>query len=989
MVIPCYNESSRIGNLLKTLKSFDGRWNTPLEILLVDDGSTDGSPKKIEAQFSNAFSGNTDFRFIQLPQNLGKGGALKAGVAEATGDYILTLDADMATRPQELDKWLKELPGKTFHDDQILIGSREHENSNVAGNLIRRIAGLIFNFIIQLFTNINFADTQCGFKLYPAAIAKKLFGELKTNGWAHDVELLYNAQLNEIDVQPMPVKWIHQEDSKINLVADSFKMLFQTLFIAIRLKFKHYLLDPIRNFGAMDATGEPNYYRLLFTLLTVALLVGMPMLSYDFGFTGDEKVQKIYGEKILNYFETDGEDKSALDYKNLYYYGGLFDYAAAWVNKHFGGDDPYETRHLLNALVGFIMIFFTGKLARELSGSWRIAFFALAFMALSPRIFGHSMNNPKDIPFAAAYVFTLLYMVRFMKQLPRPGSKTIILLTLGIAAAINVRVGGILLIAYFGLFTILTYFLKPNLRSQLTDFAKTGRMIGTGLFVAIGGFFAGMIFWPYARQAPFSNPFTALSEMSNFSTSIRMLFEGNHMWSDELPWYYIPKWILISAPIFTLIGIVLFLIMLGLRFRKTDYWPLLLVAFTAIFPVTYAVLKGSSLYDGMRHFLFIYPVIAALAAWGWGTVIATGKSAGIKYGVSAALVVLMALPTIWMVKNHPYQYTYFNELAGGTDAAYARYETDYWMVSMKPMVEWLIENDERIKKGETVKVLTNCYDPVAHYFKKLAPNVKVDYTRYRSRHEKSSDYFMLFSRFVNKDLMASGAWPPGNVIYEETVDGIPVGVITKRDTRYEVDAFAAEKKQDYATAKQLYTKETQANPKNELAWWALASVNTQLRDFPGAQAALNKLFELSPTYQNGWFAQGILYYQQQKIPEAIEAFNQAIKYNYKYTSAYYYLAVIYAQQNQAEKALKAVENFDKENGSIPQAYDIGIKVAQQKGDKLLENYFSAKKAYFEKDYQKSYQLIQQALLIDSNYEPAVKLKEIYDKAFAQQGAQQK
>ena len=66
------------------------------------------------------------------------------------------------------------------------------------------------------------------------------------------------------------------------------------------------------------------------------------MLSFDFGITGDEEVQKIYGEKILSYFETDGEDKSALDYKNLYYYGGLFDYSAAWLNKNVGGFDTLE-----------------------------------------------------------------------------------------------------------------------------------------------------------------------------------------------------------------------------------------------------------------------------------------------------------------------------------------------------------------------------------------------------------------------------------------------------------------------------------------------------------------------------------------------------------------------------------------------------------------------------------------------------------------------
>ena len=184
LVIPCYNESKRAGKLLKTLKDFDRKWGKELEILLVDDGSKDNTVGKIQSSFENAFSGNTSFELLQLVENQGKGGALKVGVEKASGDFVLTIDADMATEPGELFKWLRTLPGRTFHENEILIGSREHESSKIKGQFIRRFAGLIFNFIIQLFTNLNITDTQCGFKLYPASIAKKLFANLKTKGWA-------------------------------------------------------------------------------------------------------------------------------------------------------------------------------------------------------------------------------------------------------------------------------------------------------------------------------------------------------------------------------------------------------------------------------------------------------------------------------------------------------------------------------------------------------------------------------------------------------------------------------------------------------------------------------------------------------------------------------------------------------------------------------------------------------------------------------------
>ncbi len=983
LVIPCYNESKRVGNLLQALKNFGRKWEKELQIILIDDGSKDDTVKKIQNTFPDSFSANTSLEFVQLAKNQGKGGALKAGVEKANGDFILTLDADMATDPSELNKWLKMLPGHSFDSNEILIGSREHENSKIKGQFVRRFAGLVFNFIIQLFTNLNIPDTQCGFKLYPAAIAKQLFSQLRTKGWAHDVELLYQAKFEGVTIRSMPVKWIHQDDSKISLVSDSLKMLFQTILISLSLNFRWFILRPIQDLKNRTFNNiDPSYYRLLFVLVTFVLLILMPKLSFDFGITGDEEVQKIYGEKILAYFETNGEDKSALDYKNLYYYGGLFDYCAAWLNKNVGGFDEYELRHLLNAFVGFLMIFFTGLLAREVSNSWRIAFFALLFMALSPRIFGHSMNNPKDIPFAAAYVFTLLHLIRFLKQLPNPGSKTIVMLIIGIAAAINVRVGGILLIAYFGLFTGLAYLLRPDLKTKLSDFKHIGKIAGIGLTVAILAFFGGMLFWPYALQAPLSNPFKALSEMSNFSTSIRMLFEGSHLWSDELPWYYIPKWIAISAPLFTLFGLILFSVFYVLKLKEIDYLPLMFILFTAIFPVAYAVFKGSSLYDGMRHFLFIYPILAVLAAWGWNELIVLKKMKWIGSGI---LVILLALPSYWMVKNHPYQYTYFNEIFGGTANAYAKYETDYWMNSIKNMSDWLIENDPRVKNGEEVLIYTNCSVPALHYLRHRFPNVRVGYTRYNDRGEKDGDYFMFISRFVNKDLMNNNAWPPAEVIYTEKAGGAVLGAISKRSAElYDFKAAEAQKATDISKAIDFYTKETQQHPKNETAWLGLANNYLQARDFPKAKEAIDAFQNLSDTHINGLMALGLYYLNLGDNENAKVTLEKMTKLNYKYNASYYYLAPIYARENQPLKAIAAIEKYDEVGGNVAQAYDIGIQLAQQLNLRVKELYFQAKKAYFQQNGTEAMSFLKQALAVDPDYEPAVKLNKTFNEIISKQ-----
>lgn len=988
LVIPCYNESKRIGNLFSTLKSFAQKWNGPLEVILVDDGSTDDTAKQAEKYLDGA----SNTQLIQLAQNSGKGAALKKGVELATGDYVLTLDADMATNPIMLKSWLKALPEHTFPKDKILIGSREHEDSKVEGQPLRRFAGLIFNFIIQLFTNINLPDTQCGFKLYPAEVAKTLFGKLKTNGWAHDVELLYRAKLSDIGIKSMPITWTHQEDSKITLFSDSIKMFWETIKISTRLNWEYFVSEPLRNWKGNG--GEAPIFRLLFLLLALILFFLMPYLSTDYAITGDELAQKTYGELILKHYETDGKyvleegkykGQNALNMKpNLYYYGGLFDYTAAWINEHIAGDmDEYDVRHIWNAFFGFILILFTGFLAKEVSASWAVAFLAMLFMALSPRIFGHSMNNPKDIPFAAAFAFTLLYIIRFVKQLPRPGTKTIVMLIIGVAAAINVRVGGILLIAYLGLFTGLAYLLQPKLRAKLTDFKHLGKIFLKGLVVTLGGYFGGLLFWPWGAQAPLSNPLEALSEMSNFSTSIRMLFEGSHLWSDQLPWYYIPKWMLIASPVVVLLGALLFVVFLAMQFKDKKTFGLLLLTFAGVFPVAYAILKHSSLYDGMRHFLFVYPVLVVLAAYGWHQLSKFKNTPALRWGVTVVIALLCALPLTWMVKNHPYQYIYFNELSGGAENAYLNYEMDYWMNSTKQLSDWLAQNDDRIKNGEKVLVATNCYDPVKHYMAEIAPSVKVIYARYYDRQKQPADYYMFIPRFVNRGHMASGAYPPADVVYEEKLNGSTIGAISKRMAQWEKEAADAEKEKNYDEAIRLYNKEVQARPKNEAAWMGLVRSYQAKQDFPNMKKALDGVLPLSESYNTTHFFYGIYYMNTGDMANAKSSFEKAVDLNYKNSAAHYYLASLYGREGNSAKVVEAIEMYDKTGGNIAQAYDMGVQAANATGKQMLSLYFQAKKAYFSKDYQGSFNFVKQALRMDPDYKPAQDLNKVYEASLNQ------
>ena len=145
LVIPCFNEAFRLPPMFEALEQFAEKWKNVCEFILVNDGSSDSTAKDIENS-SFFTSGRYDIKLIHQ-ENKGKGGALKLGVSYATGEYILTLDADMAAKPTDLLVWLEKK--KRFTPKEILIGSRELKNSHVKDHGYRKFIGNIFNFIIS------------------------------------------------------------------------------------------------------------------------------------------------------------------------------------------------------------------------------------------------------------------------------------------------------------------------------------------------------------------------------------------------------------------------------------------------------------------------------------------------------------------------------------------------------------------------------------------------------------------------------------------------------------------------------------------------------------------------------------------------------------------------------------------------------------------------------------------------------------------------
>lgn len=225
IIVPAYNEERRIGRFLEELLKFAKAQLDNYEIIIVDDGSVDNTLNVVK----NIVKKDRSVRIVSYKPNKGKGFAVKKGVSESRGEFILFIDSDGSISPQQILKMLKEL--ETY---DIVVGDRGHKESVVRQAKSRKIIGVIFNFYVSILFNSRVRDNLCGFKGFRRKVALELFKNLVDKKWLFDVELFYKTKKRGYSLLNIPIKWEHKTGSKISLF-DPFKMLFQLIDLRIKL----------------------------------------------------------------------------------------------------------------------------------------------------------------------------------------------------------------------------------------------------------------------------------------------------------------------------------------------------------------------------------------------------------------------------------------------------------------------------------------------------------------------------------------------------------------------------------------------------------------------------------------------------------------------------------------------------------------------------------------------------------------------------------
>jgi hypothetical protein len=516
--------------------------------------------------------------------------------------------------------------------------------------------------------------------------------------------------------------------------------------------------------------------------------LGLLILAYlivrhgdDAGVSYDENSQRHYGDLILAWFRSSFTDQSAMTFRDLYLYGGLFDAPAQWLVQ-FSPYGVYETRHFLTAFVALLGVVATWRIGAAIAGP-RGGFLSALILTLTPCWIGHGLFNPKDIPFATAAAFASLSSLRLAMG-PAPLRLRDICwagVTVGIALA--VRPGGNFVVGYpylaAGFRLCLEVLRRAKLRAPLGIGRLTVSLVSCVLLVLVIAWPIMLLTWPWAQLEPFKRPLAAMAAARRFNWTGTVLFEGNLIDAGNLPLRYLPVWFKVTLPeIYLLAALAIAVLLVGLAIRRPKLvgehvlgWTML-STFVGL-PFAAVLITRPVLYDAQRHVLFLLPPLAALAGCVLSEVFgAEWLPRAVRGAFAGVFVGLAILVSVDIVQLHPFEYTYFNRLSGGLVKQYRRFETDYWSIGYREGLEYVVKQLPQLDPSRRTRVV-GC---------DLAGNERLEY--YLAQWPGASDHVRVTRNYEQADvLIATKRWNchrrPGKTIAAITRQDAPLVWIRK------------------------------------------------------------------------------------------------------------------------------------------------------------------------------------------------------------------
>jgi len=443
---------------------------------------------------------------------------------------------------------------------------------------------------------------------------------------------------------------------------------------------------------------------IIFLFFFIFLIIGL-FIFQDYGLSWDEKLQRDIGLTNIKYIFRNNQ--SLLNFQDRHY-GPAFELVLISAEKLINPKANLETkanyylRHLITFLSFYLGVIFFYLLLKKSFRNWRLGLLGALFLILSPRIFSHSFYNSKDIPFFSFFIISIYTLIKYLDN--KKVSNAIIH---GIICGflIAIRISGIIVPLLTLIFCAVDFFVFTKLRNKNNSFLSLGHY----LFILI---VSTIIFWPFLWAHPLLNFIEAFKKMTSFPLNATALYLGKDYQFRNLPWHYIPLWIIITTPILYFVFFISGLLtsikqfFLGpIKFYQQQKPFFILICWFFI-PITMVILFRTPVYDEWRHLFFVYPALIGIAIYGFNSIYQKiakrHKILPIIYFFIIGCCLLNI--SLWMIKNHPFQNLYFNRLAGKNMSQIKnKFELDYWGLSYRKALEYILKHD----RNQFIKIYVN------------------------------------------------------------------------------------------------------------------------------------------------------------------------------------------------------------------------------------------------------------------------------------------
>ena len=639
-------------------------------------------------------------------------------------------------------------------------------------------------------------------------------------------------------------------------------------------------------------------------------LYGILILStfHQYGITIDEPPQVAYGQAVFDWYF--GQDKAGDFFQkikqiDLELYGVLFNFVAYCASKLLPFD-LYDTHHLINAIAGLLGVVAVYKIGTTL-GTSSTGLLAAILLLLIPRYYGHAFNNPKDIPFAICYAWSLYHLIRGLSEIPHLSWKRIIFTGLSIGLTLGTRIGGLILFGYLGLFWTLTYFLDVMRTPQKKIAYLKTYAIQMASIIAIA-WIAMLAFWPRAQQEPFTYPFYALRYFSHFTHHNTTFFDGQMIQSVDVPRTYALQWFSMILPELHILCLVAGLFYLACNFKKLalsrSHLQWMLVAFAAAFPLIYVISIHAPLYDGFRHLLFIFPPLAVICAGGLERAF---RHLTNRLRIFLIIPALLAGFHIYdMILLHPNEYVYFNRIyAGGLSKASQKYQTDYWENTYKQGIAWLDMHYATLSGGRKLRI--------------GAGSQNAQYLLNKERYvlnpvPEHIDLYLSTTRDDRHKLI------PGEILHTVQRDRVPLFYIIRPDSSYNTDPFFHNpamryktlawkhiRNKNYPAARDAYKNALHHDPDDVLSHTNIGMAYYNLKEYKKAREHLERAIVLAPEYIKAHKHLGNTYNALKQYPEALSTYRKILTHEPDHADVQYNIGLVLLKLKEYKKAREHLE----------------------------------------------------------------------------------